>query len=231
MRSTPQRRADVPGQAAQVRAAAHRGAEPHIGHRVIHHLQLGDLDATHGRLDQLAASGPAVRPLARDLHGRIRRRTLQVPAPESRQRCRQLPGTHPVRRRRRDDRPRRVVGVGRDAEANDAFVRLRPPTGKRRQPRRPSHHHHQQTLGKGIERSQVTDALNDKSAPHGIHHIVGGRAGRLGNQRYAVRQSSLSCRSRSTVSMRCACSMPRSRWKCSSGLVRSRSWPASWARR
>src|SRR5882762_4599742 len=75
-------------------------------------------------------------------------------------------------------------------------------------------------------------ALFAERATDDVDDVMGRGAGRFGRQdEPTVAQSSVSFSSFNTRSMCCACSMPRSRWKCSSGLVRKFSSFDSCARR
>src|SRR6267378_5557906 len=77
-------------------------------------------------------------------------------------------------------------------------------------------------------------ALFAERATDDVHDIMRRGAGRLSDQDQpppAAAQSSVSFSSFNTRSMCCACSSPRSRWKCSAGLVRRFSSLESCARR
>src|SRR5205807_2829376 len=112
--------------------------------------------------------------------------------------------------------------------------RLGPRRRERREPRGAPHHDHEQPSGERIERPQVTHAVGAERATHRIDDVV--RRGPLGasrlrHERHARDQPAPSLRFRRTWSMRCACSSPRSSSKWSSGVVRSGSSLATWARR
>src|SRR5467141_3064978 len=232
MRAAAQRGADVPRQRPQICPRADGRPKLQIRNSGVHDLQLADLHRPWLRHDRFAAPRPPVRPLAADLHRRVRRRALLVAAPESAHDLGELRQCDAGPGRRRDDRSRGVVGVGRDAEPDDALIRLRPPRGERREPRRAPDHEYQQSLGERVERAQMSDPILPQCAADDVHDIMRRGAGRLGDQQQpTVAQSSVSFSSFNTRSMRCACSIPRSRWKCSSGLVRRLSSFESCARR
>jgi len=91
-------------------------------------------------------------------------------------------------------------------------------------------------LWRTVQRAQMSHALFAERAADDVHDIMRRGAGRLGDQDQAtVGQSSVSFSFFNTRSMCCACSSPRSRWKCSSdssaGSVPSRAAPAESARR
>src|SRR3989449_3361825 len=235
VRPAPQRFPDVAGQTAQVRPAAHGGAEAHVGGREALELELRDLDPPGSQHHAVAAASPPVGTLAGHLHRRVRGRALVVRPTERRQRrvhARPIYATPRLRGRHR--RAGRIIGGGRRAQPHHAVVRLGPPRRERRQPRGPAYHDHQQPRRERIERPQVTHPIGPDGPPHGVDDVVrGGPIGapRLRDQRHAGDQPAPSLSPRSTRSICWACSKPRSSSKRSSGVTRSDSSLASWARR
>src|SRR5467141_743040 len=232
VRAAPQLFPDVPGEAAEIRPAAHGGAESDVGWREARQLERRYLDRARRERDRLAPARPPVGALALHLHRRIGGRPLLGGAPKPRERSldaptiERLPGV-----RGASGLAGAVVGRGRAAQPDDALVRLGPIGHVRREPGRAPHDDHEQPRRKRVERAQVSDPPKPERATHLVDHVVRRGSIPLRDQRHAGDQpgGSLSCFN--TASMRCACSRPRSSSKRSSGLVRRRSSCASWARR
>src|SRR5204863_4067668 len=166
------------------------------------------------------------------LHGGIARRPLLVRPSDRRKRLLHASSIHsPPRLRCRDRRARRIVGGGRRAESDHAIIRLRPRRSERRQASGAAHHDDQQPGRERVERAEVSHATCAEGTPHRVHHVVGRGPARLRDQRHAGDQPAPSLRFRSTRSICCAWSSPRSSSKRISGVTRRGSSLASWARR
>ncbi len=178
-----------PPQRLQVRAAAHSFSQvvrhrTHVGagrdscpERAAvsvdgKNLKFFDLHRYRIERDILLLAGQFIGPDTGDLLGRIKRRhLLDRPAKLSREfaQFRKIQRNVSLRSGRFAVR---VIRIGRKPEADHAFIALLGMQVELRQPSQASSHHGQNSGGRRIEGSEVTDRLLPENPADSIYHIV-----------------------------------------------------------